>query len=164
MEEVQNRTFLLVTLGLLALSFFSYSTHLGTGQVTAAGDDYYDCNDVGYAESRVAHGDPYDRVYDLDEDGIVNARDVELVVLEAAKHPCPDNDCLEVGRTRCDILGNLVTCAENDYGKKVEITRECPEGTCVTVQRHHRRLGNLQTGPVQYRAGECRITFRGTPY
>ncbi len=164
MEERFGRTFLLVTLGLLGLSFFSYQTNFGTGQVTAAGDSYYDCNDVTYAQSRASHGE-YDYTYDLDRDHDVDTDDVDLVKLEAVQHPCPENDCLEVGRTRCNIMGELVMCELNEYGKKVEIATPCEEGRCVTKTRQRmERFDNVHTGPIQLRYGVCEVPFRGTPY
>ena len=164
MEEVYSRTFFLVAVGLLVLSFFSYQAGFGTGQVTAAGSEYYDCNDVDIVQSRAKHQE-YDVVYDLDKDHDVDEDDVDLVKLEALKHPCPDNECLEVGRTRCDILGNLVTCELNEYGKKVEVVTKCPGGWCVTKQRQYESKPRSKSMyPAVVRTGECEEPFRGTPY
>ena len=59
--------------------------------------------------------------------------------------------------TRCDVLGRVVTCTLNDYGRKVEVALPCPSGQhCITKQLDRRdRFDNLHFGEVRERSGAC---------
>ena len=87
MNEVHDRLVLMVTLGLLVLSFFSYTVQFGTGQATAAGENHFTCWDV----KQVEHLQPedYQRRYDLNRNGRIDGEDLKFI-REAAKN------------TRCD--------------------------------------------------------------
>ena len=158
MKEVHDNLIITVTIGLLLLSFFSYYTHLSTGAFTIlGGGKELSCADVEKAAN--FREDDYKSSYDLNYDGRIDFTDVELIKEAVRDLPCPDNECAELGRTRCDVLGRIVTCEMNDYGMKVEIVDECPSGQkCVTKQinlRRNRADDFMHGGSVINRFARC---------
>ncbi len=158
MKEVHDKLVITVTIGLLLLSFFSYYTNLGTGAFTIlGGGKTLGCVDVEKAAN--FKEDDYKSSYDLNYDGRVDYLDVEMIKEAVRDLPCSDNECAEVGRTRCDVLGKIVTCEMNDYGMKVERAEKCPSGQeCVTKQlnlRQNRADDFMHGGPVIDRFAVC---------
>src|SRR3989338_1055755 len=115
MKEAQEKTVLLVTLGVFALAFFSYNTQLSTGNVTAS-SGHYDCRDVRFATDFLGttisarHGElfrnsqfattRYSAVrFDANHDNIIDQNDIDLITADALNYPCPqtENECAEEG-------------------------------------------------------------------
>ena len=139
MEEVQEKTILMVTLGVLALAFFSYSVNPGTGAAVYTSKENFDCSDLRYGrefmEEEITslgsqHVTSYKPHYDLDKDGKITQKDLNLIRELMDTHNCRDieNECAEIGRTRCDNLGKIGTCVKDNTGRMIWNFVQCPKG------------------------------------
>jgi hypothetical protein len=142
MQEVHTRTVLIVTLGLLVLSFFSYSTGFGTGHVTASGQDVYNCHDYRVAMNYFLH-DEYRAIYDVvdaqgnpGKDRVIGPTDLAWINEQATRRDCPEADeCTPEGRKYCTAQG-INECVKDEFGVLRSIEQTCPSGyRCRSIQQ-----------------------------
>ena len=142
MEEVREKTILMVTFGVLALAFFSYSVNPGTGAAILTSTDNFDCSDLTYGAQFVeeeittigstdtTRDPPYKSHYDIDRNGKITKNDLDLIRELMITHNCrvTENECTKIGRTRCDNLGKIGTCVKDKNGIMVWSFKSCPDG------------------------------------